>query len=78
MGRTGLGIRPASCSRTFASFRAVRRSSGSTTWPRAISIDRDNETAAKLKTEKFHRVILELRDGSEVVIEGLGQAVFRF
>ena len=42
----------------------------------SIWIDRDSKTAARLKTEKFHRVILELRDGSEVVIEGLGQAVF--
>jgi hypothetical protein len=41
-----------------------------------IWIDRDDETAARLKTEKFHRIILELRDGSEIVIEGLGQAVF--
>ncbi|QOV90161.1 hypothetical protein [Humisphaera borealis] len=41
-----------------------------------IWIDRDDETAAKLKTEKFHRLILELREGREVVIEGLGQAVF--
>jgi hypothetical protein len=41
-----------------------------------IWIDRDSKTASKLKTEKFHRVILELRDGSEVVIGGFGQAVF--
>ena len=41
-----------------------------------VWIDKDHETAARLKTEKFHRVILELRGGGEVVIEGLGQAVF--
>jgi hypothetical protein len=41
-----------------------------------IWIDRDRKTAAMQKAEKFHRVILELRDGSEITIEGLGQAVF--
>ena len=41
-----------------------------------IWIDRDATVAAKLKREKFHRIILELRDGREIVIDGLGQAVF--
>ncbi len=39
-----------------------------------IWIDRDNK--ARQKALKFGRVIIELRDGSEVIIEGLGQAVF--
>ena len=41
-----------------------------------IWIHRDINVAAKLKKEKFHRIILELHDGGEVTIEGLGQAVF--
>jgi hypothetical protein len=41
-----------------------------------IWIDRDRETKVKRKTSHFHRMILELNDGSEFVLEGLGQAVF--
>jgi hypothetical protein len=41
-----------------------------------IWIDRDSKAAAKLKAVKFHRIILELCDGREIVIEGLGHAVF--
>ena len=41
-----------------------------------IWIDRDDVVAARLKRSKFDRVILDLYDGREVVIDGLGQAVF--
>lgn len=43
---------------------------------KCIWIDRDPAVAAKLKKSKFDRVILERLDGTEVVIEGIGQAVF--
>jgi hypothetical protein len=39
-------------------------------------IDRDSEAATKLKRQKFHWIIFELRDGREITVEGLGQAVF--
>ena len=41
-----------------------------------IWIDRDHEQKAKLKHSHFQRIILERRDGSELVLDGLGQAVF--
>lgn len=41
-----------------------------------IWIDKDRDVAAKLKATEFDRIILGLHDGSEIVLEGLGQAVF--
>ena len=39
-------------------------------------IHRDQAEAAKLKRTHFHRVIIELHDGNEVILDRLGQAVF--
>ena len=41
-----------------------------------IWIDRDREVKVKQKASHFHRIILERSDGSELVLEGLGQGVF--
>jgi len=41
-----------------------------------IWIDRDRETKLKLKVTHFQRIILERKDGSELILDGLGQAVF--
>ena len=41
-----------------------------------IWIDRDYQWRVKHKHSHFQRMILERRDGSEVVLDGLGQAVF--
>lgn len=41
-----------------------------------IWIDRDRELKVKRKATHFHRIILERNDGSDLVLEGLGQAVF--
>ena len=41
-----------------------------------IWIDRDHEMKVKNKHSHFQRMILERRDGSEIVLDGLGQAVF--
>jgi uncharacterized protein YodC (DUF2158 family) len=39
-------------------------------------IDRDGEAAATMKHSHSQRLILGLEDGREVVLDGLGQAVF--
>jgi hypothetical protein len=39
-------------------------------------IDRDREIAIKLKGTHFSRLIIELKDGRQLVLEDLGQAVF--
>lgn len=39
-------------------------------------IDRNKKLDRKLKSERFHRLILELHDGTEVVIDGLEEAAF--
>jgi hypothetical protein len=36
----------------------------------------DTEAARELKRRHFQRLVLDLRDGREVVLDGLGQAVF--
>lgn len=41
-----------------------------------IWIDRDRKMKGKLKQTHFQRIILERHDGSELVLDGLGQAVF--
>ncbi len=41
-----------------------------------IWIDRDREMQVKLKVSHYHKIILERKDGSELVLDGLGQAVF--
>lgn len=41
-----------------------------------IWIDKDDALAAKLKSTKFHRIIFDLHHEREVVLDGLGQAVF--
>jgi hypothetical protein len=39
-------------------------------------VDRDREMAARLKHSRPHRLIFELKDHGEVVLDGLGHAVF--
>jgi hypothetical protein len=41
-----------------------------------IWIDRDREMKGMLKHSHFQRMILERSDGSELILDGLGQAVF--
>ena len=39
-------------------------------------IDRDREAAAKMKHSHFQRLVFDLDGGREIVLNGLGQAVF--
>lgn len=41
-----------------------------------IWIDRDREMQVKRKVSHYERLILERSDGTELVLDGLGQAVF--
>lgn len=41
-----------------------------------IWIDRDRKMQVKLKVSHYQRLILERKDGSELILDGLGQTVF--